>query len=147
MFSCVLDISRDGGSLFTGVSLPLSLPLPLRIMGFMGFFNWSNFPLTKWHKALKTLCASACNKIKLLFIFCLAFVFPPSFLSNQITVDQSALPGRRGAGEGRREGGKKTVWSYCQAVLAFSEHKAEEQKTEKINSIFFLQHAEERQRD
>jgi len=39
------------------------------------------------------------------FFFFLGFVFPPPFLSNEITVDQSALPreeGRRGRREGRK---------------------------------------------
>lgn len=67
-----------GWSLFAGVPLPLLLPLPFRIMRFMGFFNWSKFPWNKWHKALKTLCASACNKIRL-FFFPLWFCFPSSF--------------------------------------------------------------------
>lgn len=81
MSSRVLDISKDGGSLFAGVPLPLFLPLPFTIMRFrlvFFFFNWSNFPLNRWHKALKTLCASACNKIRL-FFFPSRFCFPSSF--------------------------------------------------------------------
>lgn len=54
------------------------------------------------------------------FFFLLGFVFPPPFLSNQITVDQSALPREEGRG-GRKEGGREencvVLLSGCPGLL------------------------------
>lgn len=102
--------------------------------GLCAFFYWSNFPLNKWQKALKTLCASACNKIRLFFF--LGFVFPPPFLSNQITGDQSALPREEGRG-GRKEGGREENCVVFTVRLSWPSLNTKPSKRKQIRLIAF----------
>lgn len=102
------------------LQVSLCLSCSLCLLGSWGLWVFSIGPSSLWINGTRLSRHFVLVPVIKLDFFSFGFVFPPPSLSNQITVDQSALPREEGRG-GRREGGRDgncvVLLSGCPGLL------------------------------